>query len=261
MSPAATMLAALLILLLSSPPSPAAGDRWFCGNATTYTPNSAYTSNRDSLAASLIAGATKLHSATGAAGAGADRVYGAVLCRGDTAAADCGGRLREAFAGIVNGTSVCALRRDVALYDELYHLRFSDHDFLSAFSNSPEWVDVTNLNTAPAADAERFEEVVGELLGSLADAAARRPERYAAGDAPWPSRERDRTVRTVYGLAQCTRDMPPERCRSCLDGVVAERRRKIGGGTMGGAIHGVRCSLRYETDTQFFTTPGKLISI
>ncbi|XP_066168679.1 cysteine-rich receptor-like protein kinase 15 isoform X2 [Oryza sativa Japonica Group] len=250
------MLAALLILLLSSPPSPAAGDRWFCGNATTYTPNSAYTSNRDSLAASLIAGATKLHSATGAAGAGADRVYGAVLCRGDTAAADCGGRLREAFAGIVNGTSVCALRRDVALYDELYHLRFSDHDFLSAFSNSPEWVDVTNLNTAPAADAERFEEVVGELLGSLADAAARRPERYAAGDAPWPSRERDRTVRTVYGLAQCTRDMPPERCRSCLDGVVAERRRKIGGGTMGGAIHGVRCSLRYETDTQFFTTPG-----
>uniref|UniRef100_A0A0D3GRY5 non-specific serine/threonine protein kinase n=1 Tax=Oryza barthii TaxID=65489 RepID=A0A0D3GRY5_9ORYZ len=244
------MLAALLILLLSSPPSPAAGDRWFCGNATTYTPNSAYTSNRDALAASLIAGATKLHSATGAAGAGADRVYGAVLCRGDTAAADCGGRLREAFAGIVNGTGVCALRRDVALYDELYHLRFSDHDFLSAFSNSPEWVDVTNLNTAPAADAERFEEVVGELLGSLADAAARRPERYAAGDAPWSSRERDRTVRTVYGLAQCTRDMPPERCRSCLDGVVAERRRKIGGGTMGGAIHGVRCSLRYETDTQ-----------
>uniref|UniRef100_A0A0E0I1M3 Protein kinase domain-containing protein n=1 Tax=Oryza nivara TaxID=4536 RepID=A0A0E0I1M3_ORYNI len=249
------MLAALLILLLSSPPSPAAGDRWFCGNATTYTPNSAYTSNRDSLAASLIAGATKLHSATGAAGAGADRVYGAVLCRGDTAAADCGGRLREAFAGIVNGTSVCALRRDVALYDELYHLRFSDHDFLSAFSNSPEWVDVTNLNTAPAADAERFEEVVGELLGSLADAAARRPERYAAGDAPWPSRERDRTVRTVYGLAQCTRDMPPERCRSCLDGVVAERRRKIGGGTMGGAIHGVRCSLRYETDTHLPKEP------
>ncbi|KAF0905246.1 hypothetical protein E2562_003848 [Oryza meyeriana var. granulata] len=256
------MLAALLILLLSSPPSPATGDRWFCsdGNAT-YTPNSTYMSSLDSLAGSLIAGATKLHSATGTAGTGADRVYGAVLCRGDTSGADCGRRLREAFDGIVNvngaGAAVCALHRDVALYDELYHLRFSDQDFLSNFSNSPEWIDVTNLNLVPAADAERFEEVVGELLGALADAAARQPERYAADEALWPSRERDRKV---YGLVQCTRDMPPERCRACLDGVIAERREKIGGGEMGGAIHGVRCSLRYETDTQFFATTGKFIT-
>uniref|UniRef100_J3MLL1 non-specific serine/threonine protein kinase n=2 Tax=Oryza brachyantha TaxID=4533 RepID=J3MLL1_ORYBR len=214
--------------------------------------------NLGSLAVSLVAGATELHSATGAVGTGSDRVYGAVLCRGDSTGADCGRRLREAFDRVVNssgsGATVCALRRDVALYDELYHLRFSDQDFLSAFSNSPEWVDFTNLNLVPANDAARFEGVVGELLGALADAAARQPERYAADEARWPSQERDRTV---YGLVQCTRDMPPERCRACLDGVIAERRKKIGGGEMGGAIHGVRCSLRYESDNQFFTATGQ----
>uniref|UniRef100_A0A0D9WZT7 Protein kinase domain-containing protein n=1 Tax=Leersia perrieri TaxID=77586 RepID=A0A0D9WZT7_9ORYZ len=255
------MLAALLILLLTSPPSPAAGDRWFCGdgNAGTYTPNSTYMSNLDSLAGSLIAGATKLNSATGAAGAGSDRVYGAVLCRGDSTGADCGDRLRAAFAGIVNvnvtGAGACERHKDVALYNELYQLRFSDEDFLSSFSNSPEWVDVTNTNRV--ANAVLFEEVVGELLGALAEAAARRPERYAADEARWAAAaERERTV---YGLVQCTRDMPPERCRGCLDGVIAERQRKIAGGEMGGAIHGVRCSLRYETDTQFFTTTGKFV--
>ncbi|KAF7000654.1 hypothetical protein CFC21_016514 [Triticum aestivum] len=47
--------------------------------------------------------------------------------------------------------------------------------------------------------------------------------------------------------------MPPERCRACLDGVGAEIRRRIGSSKMGGAIHGARCTLRYETGNQFFT--------
>ncbi|KAG8099781.1 hypothetical protein GUJ93_ZPchr0013g33868 [Zizania palustris] len=254
------MLPGLLILLLSSSPSPATGDRWFCSNANaTYTPNSTYMSNMDSLAGSLIAGATKLHSATGTTGTGSDRVYGAVLCRGDSTGADCGRRLRDAFGGFFHhddgaGAAGCAHRKDVALYNELYHLRFSDQDFLSTFSNSREWVDATTPNLVPAADDEQFEEVVGELLRALADAAARQPERYAADRGTWPSRKGHRTV---YGLVQCTRDMPSERCRACLHGVMAERREQIGDGKTGGAIHGVRCSLRYETDTQFFTVTGQ----
>ncbi|XP_010237494.1 cysteine-rich receptor-like protein kinase 6 isoform X2 [Brachypodium distachyon] len=248
------MLLVALIFLLSLPAPSAGGNRSFCTDADgTHKPNSTYRSNLRSLADELIARATKSHSATGmSGGASSDKAYGAVLCRGDSTGADCGRLLREAFESTIN--AVCALHRDVAFYSELYQLRFSDKDFLSTFSNAPEWVDGTNLNLVPDAEAGQFDEVVAELTRTLAEAAAEQPDRYKTADAPWPSRERERRV---YGLAQCTQDMPPDRCRVCLYAIAAEIRRKIGSGKMGGAIHGAQCTLRYETDTQFFATTGQ----
>jgi hypothetical protein len=108
----------------------------------------------------------------------------------------------------------------------------------------------------PAAETRQFDEIVSNLTMTLAETAATRPDRYATADAPWSSEERQRKV---YGLAQCTQDMPPQRCRACLGGLVAKMRQKIGSGRMGGAIHGARCTLRYETGTQFFTATGKLL--
>nr|CAB3454517.1 unnamed protein product [Digitaria exilis] len=249
----------IAILLLSATPAPSAGDRSFCTDAT-YERNSTYKANLRSLAGALVSDAARLHSATGAAGEGSDRVYGAVLCRADSTGADCARRLRDALGVVIDGDSTsgngdasCARRRDVAVYSELYQLRFSDGDFLANFSNAPEWANVTNLDTVSHAVAARFDEGVTELLSKLADDVARRPERWAVGVAPW-SGEKDRAV---YGLAQCTRDMPPDRCRACLDGVVGEWPRKIGcGGKMGGAVFGARCTLRYEMDVQFFNVTG-----
>ncbi|KAK3127243.1 hypothetical protein QOZ80_7AG0570310 [Eleusine coracana subsp. coracana] len=248
------MLLALTILLLSSP-APSAGDRLFCSHASgKYKQNSTYMSNLRSLTDRLIGDAARLHSATGASGESPDRVYGAVLCRGDSTGPDCARRLREALGG----NDACALHRDVAIYSELYQLRFSDQDFLSAFSNSPEWVDITNPNPVPPAATARFDKLVTQLLSALADTAARRPDRFAAGEAPW-SWSREKTEHKVYGLVQCTLDMPPELCRSCLDGILAERRQKIGSDKMGGAIFGARCTLRYEMDLKFFNSTSNRI--
>jgi hypothetical protein len=144
-----TMFAAVVILLLSLP-APSAGDRSFCTDVAngTYNRNSTYSSNLRSLADDLVAGAMAAHSGTGTAGTGSEKVYGAVLCRGDSTGADCGSLLREAFNGNINANGTGA------------------------------------------------------------------------------------------------------------DAVCAQ---KIGVRRMGGAIHGARCTLRYETDTQFFTATGKLL--
>uniref|UniRef100_A0A804MRK4 non-specific serine/threonine protein kinase n=1 Tax=Zea mays TaxID=4577 RepID=A0A804MRK4_MAIZE len=255
-------LLALAILLLSTTPAPTAGEQTICSDAT-YERNSTYKSSLRSVAGALTGDAARLHSSTGAAGEGPDKVYGAVLCRADTAGADCARRLRDALAAITDGDgrSRCALHRDVAVYSELYQLRFSDRDFLADFSNAPEWVDVTNPGPVPLAVAARFDQRVTELLSALADAAAGRPGRWAVGEAPWSSSGgRDRAV---YALAQCTLDMPPDHCRACLDGAMAERRRKVGGGKMGAAVFGARCTLRYEMDLQFFNVTGnsKMLSL
>ncbi|PWZ07035.1 Histone deacetylase HDT1 [Zea mays] len=69
--------------------------------------------------------------------------------------------------------------------------------------------------------------------------------------------------RAVYALAQCTLDMPPDHYRACLDGAMAERRRKVGGGKMCVAVFGARCTLQYEMDLQFFNVTGnsKMLSL
>ncbi|KAG0545208.1 hypothetical protein BDA96_02G342200 [Sorghum bicolor] len=257
-------LLALAILLLSTTPAPTAGDHSFCSDAT-YKRDSTYMSSLRSLAGALIKDAARLHSATGAAGEDPDRVYGAVLCRADTAGADCARRLQDALGAIDgdDGRSPCALHRDVAVYSEMYQLRFSDRNFLANFSNAPEWVDVTNPDPVPLAMAAQFDERVTELLSAVADAAAGQPGRWAVGEAPWPSSSSGDRDRTVYGLAQCTQDMPPDHCRACLDGVMAERRQKIGSGKMGAALFGARCTMRYEMDLQFFNVSGnsKMVSL
>ncbi|WVZ66170.1 hypothetical protein U9M48_015432 [Paspalum notatum var. saurae] len=255
-------LVALAILLVSTMPAPTAGDQSFCSDAT-YSKNSTYTSNLRTLAGALIGEAARLRSATGAAGEGPDRVYGAVLCRADSAGADCARRLQDALGAIDgDGTGTgtrgrspaCALRRDVAVYSELYQLRFSDSDFLANYSNAPEWADVTNPEPVTLAVAAQFDDRVTELLSMLADEAAGQPGRWAVGEALWSAAgEEDRTV---YALAQCTQDMPPDRCRACLDGVLAERLQKIGSSKMGAAVFGTWCTMRYEMDLQFFNVTG-----
>lgn len=81
-------LLALAILLLSTTPAPTAGEQTICSDAT-YERNSTYMSSLRSVAGALTGDAARLHSSTGAAGEGPDKVYGAVLCRADTAGAEC----------------------------------------------------------------------------------------------------------------------------------------------------------------------------
>ena len=57
----------------------------------------------------------------------------------------------------------------------------------------------------------------------------------------------------MYALAQCIQDMPYERCAACLDDIISDKQSSISAGQMGAAFLGVWCTLRYETDTQFFT--------
>lgn len=224
-------------------------------------PNSTYKSNLIYLAETLIANATEVHSATGTAGTGPDKVYGAVLCRGDSDGSNCHKRLTKALDAAINSKAGDSYslqnKKNVTYYCDQYQaqISFTDQDFLSSFSNAPECAVNTNLNAVTAAVAEHFEDLVTKLMRALADAVASRAERYAVGRVWF-----EETDQMVYGLAQCMRDMPYERCVACMDGIILDRRSKISTGQMGAAILGVWCTLRYEMDTQFFTDT-KMLSL
>uniref|UniRef100_A0A0E0LLM6 non-specific serine/threonine protein kinase n=1 Tax=Oryza punctata TaxID=4537 RepID=A0A0E0LLM6_ORYPU len=249
-------------VLFISCPAPSVGQE-LCSdyNGAIYMPNSTYKSNLISLAATLIANATELHSATGMAGTGLDKVYGAVSCRGDSDGSDCRKHLTEALDAAINSKngnsySPKAMNKKVAYYynQDQAKIHFSNQDFISSFTNVPECTVNTNLNAVTASVAKQFEDLVTKVLRALTDAAVSRAERYAVGKQRF-----EETGQTLYGLVQCMQGMPPEQCMNCLDGIISGRQSKISTTQMGAAILGVWCTLRYETDTQFFTDTKMLL--
>lgn len=251
----------LLMLLLSTPNLLVAQQLPFCSNANTIThmPEGTYKTNLLQLAKNLIANVnqTQLHSANGTAGAaGPDTVYGAVLCRGDSSVESCARRLQRVLdTASINGTSgddsgYFQNQKNVTLYDHEFQalLSFSDKDFISSFSNAPECTVSAYLNPPPDADRAQFSQLFSELMEKIAAAVvSRRPVSYLTGRGWF-----DLKSQTVYALAQCTDGMPPENCRRCLDGIIDEGKKMVGGGLTGGAVLGMRCSLWYQTDVKFF---------
>ncbi|KAF7015435.1 hypothetical protein CFC21_029281 [Triticum aestivum] len=248
------LLLSLLVLFLTSPASSEGQALCSDNNGGMYMPNNTYKSNLVSLAELLFAKATKEHSATGTAGIGPDKVYGAVLCRGDSDGSDCRERLARALDEAINskaGNSYSLQSNNVTYYYDQYQaqISFSDQDFLSNFSDMPGCTVNTNLNyVTDTVVAERYEDLVTKLLHALADVVVSRAKKYAVGKVWF-----EETGQTVYGLAQCIRDMPYEHCAACLDRIISGRQSKIISGQMGATLLGVWCTLRYETNTKFFT--------
>lgn len=246
------MLLVSLLLLLSSPKLLAEGP--FCSNANTACmPSSTYMSSLKSLAEELIGNITSSnsHSAHGAARTGADRVYGAVLCRGDTTPGkDCAQRLEALYAAISNSSSSCSSQKNINLFDDRNRtqLIFSDQDFSS--SNAQECVVSAYLNPPSVSDDadSEFDVLVSKLMNQLADdMVSKSVSRYETGQGWLPQ-----TNQTVYGLVQCTDNIAWEDCRGCLRGIITNRKQMVGSGQTGGAILGMYCSLWYQTDVKFF---------
>ncbi|XP_062187330.1 putative cysteine-rich receptor-like protein kinase 12 isoform X2 [Phragmites australis] len=220
------------LLLLSSPMLLAEGQS-FCSNTNIlHMPNSTYMSNLNSLAKALFANVTNSnsHSANGTAGTSPNKVYGVVICRGDTAPGnDCANRLNKVLDAAINNnaSSSCSSQKNITLFGHGYlaQLRFSDQDFISSFSNAPECT----------------------MMVKLTDSMVSKTIKYKTGEG-WLSE----TSQTVYGLVQCTEGMLPEACQDCLRSTITKREQMVGSGQMGGAILGVHCSLWYQTGVQFF---------
>ncbi|XP_062186384.1 cysteine-rich receptor-like protein kinase 19 [Phragmites australis] len=220
----------------------------------------AYRSNLNALATMLVAGAKENGSAVGAVGAAPDAAYGVALCRGDFTGDVCALGLSDALYSAINNSEKafgCGPQfRDVTLYYDRYQLRLSSVDFLSGDGNVTKWAGNNTNVVTPAAAAQRFDELVKELVKNIADIAADKPDRYATGRSWF----KEKGLK-VYGLVQCTVDMPPERCRACLDRRISEFPQTFLRGQYGGRILVPRCTVRYETDDTFFNTTNLSVDL
>jgi hypothetical protein len=239
-----------LALLLTFLLPPLAASQWQnCGNGGNFTRNSTYQANIQALSLTLPKNASSSRTLFAAASVGTvpDIVYALALCRGDANASACGNCVSTGFQ---DAQQLCPYNKMVTVYYDLCYVGFSNQNFLASTSgsdNNPFILLNTQNVTAPV---KVFDNAVGVLLNATADyAAANSPRRFGTGEEGFGTF--DKKNPKIYGLAQCTPDMAPADCRSCLANIIAIMPKYLTG-RPGGRMLGMRCNYRYEQYT-FFT--------
>jgi len=253
---AALLASAVTLTLLPS----AAAQTWVgpwptCDDTTgNYSAGSAYANNIKQLIHNLQSNASSTPAlfATGSAGAGADVVYGLILCRGDISPSDCfdcGTNAGQDVYRVCNGT------RDAALVYNQCYVRLAPTDFL-ATTNNTGMVPLWNGNIVPAGvDVAAYDGAIIRLLNATV--------RYAV-DSSTPSSPRKyfatgqmvgvdpQIPDGIWSMAQCAGDISPVRCRSCLNDLLAQWWEQVDRNQIGARLDGSRCNLRFET-ANFYT--------
>uniref|UniRef100_J3LMH8 Gnk2-homologous domain-containing protein n=1 Tax=Oryza brachyantha TaxID=4533 RepID=J3LMH8_ORYBR len=147
--------------------------------------------------------------ATSSAGKGPNVIYGLAQCRGDVSAGDC----QACLASAANQILTCNYQSDSRIWYDYCFMRYENENFIGQMDTK---VGVIVFNTQPMENAKAFQKTVGKVVGKATAAAS------AAGSGGLRRAKGQYTpFVTIYGLAQCTRDLLPLACAQCLSTAVS----------------------------------------
>ncbi|CAL5402732.1 unnamed protein product [Camellia sinensis] len=200
----------ILICLLSLTTTKASPNYLYtqCPNTRTYTPNSTYQSNLNTLFSVL---ASKCTTSNGfynfTAGLNPpDIAYGLFLCRGDVSTIICQDCVATAIKEVVQN---CPNSKAVTIWYDECMLRYSNK---SIFSISDQSSRLIFVNTENINDPKRFTNLLGKVMDDVATRASNgvSGKKFATREAGFSA------LQKLYGLAQCTPDLTTFDCNSCL---------------------------------------------
>ncbi|MQM18876.1 hypothetical protein Taro_051877 [Colocasia esculenta] len=233
------LLGALLILLLVLPTTVSAEPLVQICSPTgpDYAANSTFQANLNRLLSSLQANGSTTGFYNATVGAGTDRVYGLVLCRGDKGPGDCRSCLDTAAQDV---PQTCPKRRSAVIWYDYCMLRYSDRAF---FSIPDDTLKVALVNTQNLTEVTQFNRQLNTLMRELVRYAAYNASArmFATGEAEYGQAG----TPTIYGLVQCTRDQSADDCSACLGGIFNEMP-SLFFGKIGARYLKATCNYRYE---------------
>ncbi|KAG8099745.1 hypothetical protein GUJ93_ZPchr0013g33885 [Zizania palustris] len=245
---------AVLLLAAAALPLAAAQPWSTCGTSGKYAAGSTYESNLDSLSLTLRenASATPTLFATGVSGTAPNAVYGLLLCRGDLSSSDCADCGTNVWRDV---GAACNRTKDAVLVYNQCYARFSDRgDFLASTNNSGEVSLLISGTNITSTDVAGYDRAVIELLNATVRYAVENSTMlFATGQRVGT----DPGFRNIYSMAQCSPDLKPALCRTCLDDLVAKWFKEyfpLNG--QGARVAGARCYLRSELGTFYTGSPN-----
>ncbi|XP_019174839.1 PREDICTED: cysteine-rich receptor-like protein kinase 25 isoform X2 [Ipomoea nil] len=225
----------LLMNLVTKGRSDNFGMRYHCVNTTTYTPNSTYRANLDSLLSNLYSNATRddnngFYHTTVAAGASNATVHGLFLCRGDVSKEDCGRCVGDARKTILEN---CSDAKTAIIWYDYCILRYSENSMLGI-------IDVSTWFTVKSKDNDTrpngYMQLVGNMLDQIiARAASGSDKKFAVLSDSF----------RVYGLGQCTPDLSNVDCQICFRNVI-DMLPRCCFGAVGAIAVFPSCNVRYD---------------
>ncbi|KAF2933743.1 hypothetical protein DAI22_04g110150 [Oryza sativa Japonica Group] len=208
---------------------------------------------------SLCSGTTASEAVKAATAATADRsssvvsdgeYYALAQCRADVPAGDCS-RCLAACLGVIGGSGDDLCEKAAVRYDDRCLLRFAKGDDFTGFD--------VDEHTATVFDGGRSgltvaEEVPTRLLATVAAAAPASRSRTAAGIASYGGGG------SLYGLAQCTTQIPAPDCARCLRGALSRLSEDFNSTAAGMQLLRSSCMLRYGSSL-FFNQSSPLLPV
>ncbi|KAG8074459.1 hypothetical protein GUJ93_ZPchr0006g43144 [Zizania palustris] len=181
--------------------------------------------------------------ATSSAGNDKNVIYGLAQCRGDVSASDCAACLASA----ANQILTCNYQSDSRIWYDYCFMRYENANFVGQTDTD---AGVILVNVQSMDNAKAFLKAVGKAMDKATAQAA------AAGSGGL-GRTKDQYTPfvSIYGLAQCTRDLSPLACAQCLSTAVS-RFGQYCGAAQGCQINYSSCRVRYEIYPFFFPLAG-----
>ncbi|CAM0872533.1 unnamed protein product [Alopecurus aequalis] len=198
----------------------------------------------NSVLTDLVAKGSTAGFATSSAGMNKTLIYGLAQCRGDVSASDCSACLTDAANQL---PTTCSYQSDARIWYDYCFMQYDNTDFAGQADTG---AGVILVNVQGEDNPKAFEKAVGKVMGKAAAQAS------ASGSAGLGSAKDQYTpFVTIYGLAQCTRDLAPLSCAQCVSTALS----KFGdfcGAQQGCQINYSSCRVRYEIYPFYFPLDG-----
>ncbi|GAU37148.1 hypothetical protein TSUD_293050 [Trifolium subterraneum] len=206
------------------------------------TANSTFQDNLMSLLSSLSSkaiGNTEFYKTTVTNINPSDSVYGLFMCRGDIVPSNL---CHECVVNATQKLSLeCSFSKRAVIWYDLCMVRYSNNSFFSTVNTES---GVFLMNTGNVSNTKKFMRLLFSTMNETADEAAQaligeENKKFATRETPIS------TFQTLYCLAQCTPDLSPNDCRTCLSTAIGVLPQCCDG-KQGGRVLFPSCNVRYE---------------
>ncbi|XP_075523139.1 cysteine-rich receptor-like protein kinase 15 [Primulina tabacum] len=183
-----------------------AAAQFSCIKNGNYSSFSTYKDNMDTLLSSLPTKVDINGFYNASEGQSPDIVYAAVLCRGDVQLEECRTCIRNAAAELVKS---CPNYKQAVQWNELCMLRYSNESMFGIMTTFPSWYWKNGKDaSSPVQYMADVSRLLDKLRGQAANGGSLR--KVAAGNSSSVD------FQIIFSLVQCTPDLSPENCSSCL---------------------------------------------
>lgn len=174
---------------------------------TTFTDTSPFQKNLNDLLSSLSSNASVTKFYNTSIGNDLDTVYGLFFCYGYVEKVDC---VKCIAAASHNIRKLCQNKKEAVVWEENCQLRYSNQNFVGHLDVDG---NINQTNPKNVSDPKRLQSLVNITLHNISNIAAFSPSSgmYATQDVPFSDEA------TVYALVQCTVDLSPDECNTCLE--------------------------------------------